>query len=104
MTMPTPAEKRPFVQQLFSRIAPRYDCFNRLASFGLDQRWRCAAVAEGGVATGASSQRRQASTGWRCTTASFSQAPAAVSPARCRPASAPTSTRAVLRTPRRASR
>lgn len=48
----TPADKRPFVQRLFSRIAPRYDWFNRLASFGLDQRWRRAAVAEGGVAAG----------------------------------------------------
>ncbi len=32
--------KRPFVQRLFTRIAPRYDWFNRLASCGLDQRWR----------------------------------------------------------------
>ena len=35
-----PVAKRPFVQQLFTRIAPRYDSFNRLASFGLDQHWR----------------------------------------------------------------
>ncbi len=35
-----PVAKRPFVQQLFTRIAPRYDWFNRLASFGLDQHWR----------------------------------------------------------------
>ena len=33
-------EKRVFVQQLFTRIAPRYDWFNRLASCGLDQSWR----------------------------------------------------------------
>ncbi len=52
MTMLAPAEKRPFVQKLFSRIAPRYDWFNRLASCGLDQRWRRAAVAQGGVETG----------------------------------------------------
>lgn len=48
----TPEEKRPFVQRLFSRIAPRYDWFNRLASFGLDQRWRRAAVVRGGIAPG----------------------------------------------------
>ena len=40
-----PVAKRPFVQQLFTSIAPRYDWFNRLASFGLDQHWRKAAVA-----------------------------------------------------------
>ena len=39
-----PAAKRPFVQQLFTHIAPRYDWFNRLASVGLDQRWRRAVV------------------------------------------------------------
>lgn len=36
----TTEHKRPFVQRLFTRIAPRYDWFNRLASCGLDQRWR----------------------------------------------------------------
>ena len=45
-----PAEKRPFVQRLFTRIAPRYDWFNRLASCGMDQRWRRASLACGGVA------------------------------------------------------
>jgi demethylmenaquinone methyltransferase/2-methoxy-6-polyprenyl-1,4-benzoquinol methylase len=47
-----PAAKRTFVQQLFTRIAPRYDWFNRLASLGLDQRWRRQALALGGVAPG----------------------------------------------------
>ena len=46
------AGKRLFVQQLFSEIAPRYDWFNRLASCGLDQRWRRAALARGGIAPG----------------------------------------------------
>ena len=41
--------KRPFVQQLFSSIAPRYDWFNRLSSCGLDQRWRREAIRRGEV-------------------------------------------------------
>ena len=41
--------KRPFVQRLFSSIAPRYDWFNRLASCGLDQGWRKRAIALGDV-------------------------------------------------------
>lgn len=45
-------EKRPFVQRLFTRIAPRYDWFNRLASCGLDQRWRRQALAYGDVQPG----------------------------------------------------
>ena len=47
-----PEEKRAFVQQLFTSIAPRYDWFNRLASGGLDQRWRHRALLLGGVAPG----------------------------------------------------
>jgi len=48
----SPQEKRTFVQQLFSRIAPRYDWFNRLASCGFDQHWRKVALARGDVAPG----------------------------------------------------
>ena len=33
-------EKRTRVQRLFTRIAPRYDYFNRIVSLGLDQGWR----------------------------------------------------------------
>lgn len=47
-----PDEKRPFVQRLFTNIAPRYDWFNRLASCGLDQRWRRLVVARAGVTPG----------------------------------------------------
>jgi demethylmenaquinone methyltransferase/2-methoxy-6-polyprenyl-1,4-benzoquinol methylase len=47
-----PDEKRSLVQHLFTRIAPRYDWFNRLASCGLDQRWRKKALARGGVGPG----------------------------------------------------
>lgn len=48
----SPAAKRPFIQELFTRIAPRYDWFNRLASCGLDQRWRQQALQRGGVEPG----------------------------------------------------
>ncbi|MBI4353895.1 MAG: ubiquinone/menaquinone biosynthesis methyltransferase [Candidatus Omnitrophica bacterium] len=44
--------KRQFVDRLFTTIAPRYDWFNRLASCGLDQRWRRQAVREGCLAPG----------------------------------------------------
>ena len=46
------ATKRFFVQRLFSDIASRYDWFNRLASCGLDQRWRREAMALGEVQSG----------------------------------------------------
>ena len=45
-------DKRVFVQQLFTSIAPRYDWFNRLASCGLDQRWRSQALRRGEVDSG----------------------------------------------------
>ena len=47
-----PSGKRPFIQRLFTRIAPRYDWFNRLASVGLDQRWRRTVVRIAGIAPG----------------------------------------------------
>ena len=45
-------EKRVFIQRLFTDIAPRYDWFNRLASFGMDRRWRREAVKRGGFGPG----------------------------------------------------
>ncbi len=44
--------KRPFIQRLFTDIAPRYDAFNRLTSCGLDQGWRRVALREGQVRPG----------------------------------------------------
>jgi len=44
--------KRVFVHRLFSTIAPRYDCFNRLASLNLDQGWRRRAVATSELSAG----------------------------------------------------
>lgn len=34
------AEKRGYVQSVFSQIAPRYDLLNHLLSFNIDKRWR----------------------------------------------------------------
>ncbi len=45
-------DKRSFIQRLFTRIAPRYDWFNRLASCGLDQGWRRLALARGAIGPG----------------------------------------------------
>lgn len=48
-----PGEPKPqFIHRLFERMAHRYDRFNRLASFGLDQGWRRIAVARVEVAPG----------------------------------------------------
>ena len=37
-------EKRVYVREMFTAIAPTYDRLNRIISFSLDQRWRRAAV------------------------------------------------------------
>lgn len=52
MTTAEPVPKRVFVQRLFTTIAPRYDWFNRLATLGLDLRWRTQAVNVSGLQDG----------------------------------------------------
>lgn len=42
-------EKRVFIRRLFTDIAPRYDWFNRLASAGMDQRWRRETIRRGRI-------------------------------------------------------
>jgi demethylmenaquinone methyltransferase/2-methoxy-6-polyprenyl-1,4-benzoquinol methylase len=39
------AEKRAYVKQIFSEIAPRYDLLNHLLSLNIDKRWRRQAIA-----------------------------------------------------------
>jgi demethylmenaquinone methyltransferase/2-methoxy-6-polyprenyl-1,4-benzoquinol methylase len=38
------AEKRAYVQRIFSEIAPRYDLLNHVLSFNIDRAWRRAAL------------------------------------------------------------
>jgi demethylmenaquinone methyltransferase/2-methoxy-6-polyprenyl-1,4-benzoquinol methylase len=40
-----PERKQAFVTPMFDTIAPRYDAFTRLFSFGMDRRWKAAAIA-----------------------------------------------------------
>ena len=39
-----PSRKQAFVTPMFDTIAPRYDDFTRLFSFGMDRRWKAVAV------------------------------------------------------------
>src|SRR6266571_245451 len=43
------AEKRAYVRQIFSEIAPRYDLLNHVLSFNIDRGWRRKAIAEFGI-------------------------------------------------------
>lgn len=43
-------EKRAYVRQVFSEIAPRYDLLNHILSFNIDRGWRRNAISELGVA------------------------------------------------------
>jgi demethylmenaquinone methyltransferase / 2-methoxy-6-polyprenyl-1,4-benzoquinol methylase len=43
-TAPPPPDKRRYVREMFSAIAPRYDLLNHLLSLNIDRRWRRQAV------------------------------------------------------------
>jgi demethylmenaquinone methyltransferase/2-methoxy-6-polyprenyl-1,4-benzoquinol methylase len=43
------AEKRAYVRQIFSEIAPRYDLLNHVLSLNIDRTWRRKAIAELGL-------------------------------------------------------
>ena len=43
------AEKRAYVKQIFSEIAPRYDLLNHVLSLNIDRRWRRKAISMLGV-------------------------------------------------------
>jgi demethylmenaquinone methyltransferase/2-methoxy-6-polyprenyl-1,4-benzoquinol methylase len=49
-TLPEGDEKRRQVEEMFDRVAPRYDRTNRVISLGLDRGWRARTVAELGLA------------------------------------------------------
>ena len=50
--LPPPGEKAAAVQRMFDRIAPSYDRVNRMMTFGMDQRWRRALLAQLGIRDG----------------------------------------------------
>ena len=51
--LPTGEEKARVVEEMFDRIAPRYDLLNRLLTFRMDVGWRRTAVAALDLAPGA---------------------------------------------------
>ena len=50
--LPTGEDKRVRVQDMFDRIAPKYDALNRVMSVGMDQRWRRRLLDKTGVGEG----------------------------------------------------
>jgi demethylmenaquinone methyltransferase / 2-methoxy-6-polyprenyl-1,4-benzoquinol methylase len=50
--LPSGAEKAQVVEEMFDRIAPRYDMLNRMLTFRMDVGWRRHAVAALGIAPG----------------------------------------------------
>lgn len=49
----TSEQKADYVQDMFNRIAPRYDLMNRVMTFGRDQSWRRLLVKRAGIQPGA---------------------------------------------------
>ena len=53
MALPSPAEKRDFVERMFDGIAGHYDLMNRIMTLGIDRTWRRATIATLGPVSGA---------------------------------------------------
>ncbi len=49
----TAEHKAAYVQEMFDRIAPRYDLMNRVMTFGRDQSWRKRLIKRAGITVGA---------------------------------------------------
>ena len=52
MTQLTGNERAAYVQNMFTRIASRYDLMNRLMTFGQDPRWRREVIRRAGLTPG----------------------------------------------------
>jgi demethylmenaquinone methyltransferase/2-methoxy-6-polyprenyl-1,4-benzoquinol methylase len=65
--LPDPRDKARAVEEMFDRIAPRYDRLNRLLTFRLDVGWRRRAVRALGLAPGARVADVACGTGDLCT-------------------------------------
>lgn len=65
--LPTGSGKAQLVEEMFDRIAPRYDLVNRLMTFGLDRRWRHRTVQALGLPAGAVVADLACGTGDLCT-------------------------------------
>lgn len=63
MTHLTGRERAAYVQNMFARIAGRYDLMNRLMTFGQDQRWRRAVIRRAALTPGSRALDLGAGTG-----------------------------------------
>jgi len=66
--LPSGAEKARVVEEMFDRIAPRYDLLNRILTFRMDVGWRRTAVAALGLEPGALVMDLACGTGDLCRT------------------------------------